>query len=113
MKKAVLHVLVWGAIASGIAFADSNKIAKDLKGPNVSGSVKEIVQRKSELLGGVSKAVKGRLQSLPLIGADLVQLDASGLATLSDDPDVTYISPDRSVGASSDHYEYADRKSVV
>jgi serine protease AprX len=29
------------------------------------------------------------------------------LGALSDDPTVAYISPDRSIGASADHYEYA------
>src|ERR1035441_4991322 len=107
MKKAVLRVLVCGSISCGILFADSNKIAKDLKGPNVSGPVKVIVQRKSLLLGGTLQVVGRTLKALPLIGAALEQIDASGLAALSDDPDVTYITPDRSVGSTFDHYEYA------
>src|ERR1017187_4881545 len=93
MKKAVLHVLVWGSISGGILFADSNKIAKDLKGPNVSGPVKVIVQRKSGLLGGALKVTGHTLKTLSVVGATLEQIDAAGLGGVSNDPQVPYIQP--------------------
>lgn len=65
MKKAVPYVLLWGTIFSGLVFADDKKIAKDLKGPHVSGAINVVVQRKSWLLGGALKVVGRKLKDPP------------------------------------------------
>src|SRR5262249_39762999 len=94
ISRGVLFVLLWGRIVSVASATNQNKIAPDLKGNNLTGPIKVIVQRKGGLLSGLLQVVTKTLEQLPLIGATVEQLDASQLGALSDDPTVTYISPD-------------------
>jgi serine protease AprX len=97
-------LMVWALISTAsLAFAGSQKLAKDLEGKGPSDRVDVIVQFKQapttkhhqKLLskGGTFKnrlgLVKGGSYSVP----------ASALAALAADPDVAYISPDRSVAS--------------
>ena len=102
MKRAALYVLLWGSIVGEVANAQPGKIAKDLQG--ASGPVNVIVQRWSLLSGGVLAPVGRTLKALPVIGAELDQVDASTLGALAANPDVIYISPDRPLVSSADHY---------
>src|SRR5262249_43252242 len=96
--------LVVAAMLAAMALADPSKLASDLPS---SGPVRVIVQyaqppsqwQQSSLLGlgGLLNSVLGIVNSL------VATLPAESLATLSNDPNVVYISPDRPVHMTLDY----------
>jgi serine protease AprX len=111
MKRSFLYAtIIFVAVSlSASAFADDAKISPDLRSYTSTTKTRVIVQFSSSaqttcggllgLLGCVTNAVLNLggdiLGDLPLVNGVLAELDGNGIQTLSNDPDVTYISADR------------------
>ncbi len=71
--------------------------------------VQVIVQfRKSPTIAHIKKATRlggVHTQTLRLVRAGVFNLSLSAIQALAKDPEVTYISPNRTVGVSNDYYE--------
>jgi serine protease AprX len=121
MTKRALLVLLWGTLLSQSAHAatlNKSKVSPDLQG-TLPSQINVIVQRTPSatssnsggliggLVGAVVNIVGTLLQDIPLINAILETVTPDDLVTLSNDPTVTYITPDRYLAGSYDHYEYA------
>src|SRR5260370_29282438 len=121
-NDSVLKTTTWGArlalltlitlVVAGVCLADGNKhkLSKDLealKGGNSGASVDVIIQfnqtptdahhQRAPNRGGVLKT------KLDFINAAHYSVPVESLDALADDPDVAYISPNRSVRRSLDH----------
>src|SRR5262249_26897141 len=107
-KTRTLFLLALGA-ASG--FSADHKIAPDLIHTSPDETVNVIVRYKAQPGERHHQFVAergGRLRShLGLVRSEAYALRASELRTLSDDPDVEYIAPDRPVKATLDYAEPA------
>ena len=106
--------IYWLITALSVAFtlnAQPHKLAKDLNGLDRDASVQVIVQFKSTPTADhhLRMAKKGATlrHELPLVKAALYSVPASALEDLSNDPDVTYVSPDRPVQGLLDYAEPA------
>ncbi|MBV9610411.1 MAG: S8 family serine peptidase, partial [Acidobacteria bacterium] len=87
--------------ASLPAVADDSKLSPELRGYNSSQPVQVIVQYsqspQTNIVGSLLGVVGTLVSSLPLINSVVALVDANGLVTLSNDSNVVYVSPDRSV----------------
>src|SRR5437763_123397 len=104
MKKISKHIgILWFALtfAATASWAGSEKLSSELQSSNLSSRLDVIVQykvpptkahyQKIANLGGVLR------KSLDVIRAAYYTVPRSALGTLSSDPDVTFISPNRTV----------------
>ena len=91
----------------GLVYAGSPKIAKDLDNIDSEALVDVIVQFKQVPTEAHHNKVTNRggqlRRELGLIKGSHYSIPASKLKDLAEDPDVTYISPDRPVKASLDY----------
>ncbi len=106
MTPAVLAVNLF-MLGTGIAFARHPKVARDLEGKPASATVDVIVQFKS-LPGAATRqrvSARGGILKTDLSGlkAGAYSIPAGVLETLANDPDIAYISPNRSVKGMLDH----------
>jgi len=110
MKRSHCHSGIWGRtllmvcallLSASLAFAQERKMSKDLDGKNPSDQVDVIVQFTHAPTAKHHKKVVDRggkfKQEHALIKGGSYSLPASALADLAADPDVAYISADRSV----------------
>src|SRR5260370_29480147 len=118
-NDSVLKTTTWGArlallvlitlLAAGLSLADGNKLSKDLdalKGSNSGATVDVIIQynvtptdahhQRVQSVGGVLKT------KLDFINGAHYSVPVEALDALADDPDVSYISPDRPVHGALD-----------
>jgi len=114
MKRFLTLLLI---VTGSLAYADNSKIAPELQGYTGSQQVQVIVQYTSGtrlncsgLLGLVACVVDdivnlaGKvLGQLPLINGLVAQLDSNGIQNLSNQSNVVYISPDRSLTPSDEN----------
>jgi len=101
------QIAVWGIVltlgallfSAEASFAGSPKLARDLEGKNPASQVDVIVQfRETPTQMHFSKVqTRGGLlrRQLGLVKAGAFRMPVSALKDLANDPDVTYISPDR------------------
>ncbi|HLW55457.1 MAG TPA: S8 family peptidase [Candidatus Angelobacter sp.] len=114
MLKRILLVIVLLLATPALLRADNSKLAPELQNISPSTQVQVIVQYApgtqlncGGLLGLVSCAVNGILQlggqilgQLPLVNGLVAVLDGNGIVNLSNQSNVVYISPDRSLSPS-------------
>jgi serine protease AprX len=96
----------------GVLRADDSKLAPELRGRSGSSNVEVIIQYKNPptqvqsgggLLGGLLGTVTSLLKTVVnLVGGVLAIVSLDDLVHLSEDPNVIYISPNRTVTASAD-----------
>jgi len=99
-KKCVLLLAALLLVGSVLAVADDSKLAPELRGRSSSTPVQVIVQYSQQpcsLVGCVLNLVGNVVSSLPLLNAVVTVVDNTDLATLANDPNVVYVSPDRPV----------------
>jgi serine protease AprX len=117
MKRSLLAVFL-SLVGSVLGFAQPSKISPDLQAVNPNSNVRVIVQYKQTptvtsnqnggLLGGVLNLVDGVVGGVvnlvfSVINAVVYTVPASTLTTLASDPNVIYISPDRTVAGQLDY----------
>ena len=89
------------ALMASLAFAGSPKLSKDLEGKKASDQVDVIVQYTQAPTARHHQKVLSRggtlKQELSVVKAGAYSMPASALASLAADPEVAYISPDRSL----------------
>jgi serine protease AprX len=100
------HLILWClALGTTLGFAEPPKISKDLQKESSGQWVNVIVQyRTPRSQGRVARsAVRGGKlqQNLPIINGGAFTVKASSLAALANDPNVAYISLDRTVRATA------------
>src|SRR5438128_1903403 len=88
-----LTTLILKAQRTGSSNARVQVIVQFRKGPTIA------YIKKATRLGGV------HAQTLRLVRAGVFNLSLSAIQALAKDPEVTYISPNRTVGVSNDYYE--------
>jgi len=101
-RRTIGLVLIFFLLISPvIALADDSKLAPELRGYSSSTPVQVIVQYsqppQTSILGSLLGIVGTLLSSLPLINSVVTLVDGNGLLTLSNDSNVVYVSPDRTV----------------
>ena len=117
MRKRVISVVACLALAASL-FGASSKLSPDLQGVDPNSNVRVIVQYSQSapvssqsnggllggLLGGVLGLVSGVVNGvLGLVNALVCTVPASSLQSLANNPNVVYISPDRSVAGQLDY----------
>jgi len=99
-KKTVLLLIGLLLLSSVLATADNSKLAPELQNLNSTTPVQVIVQYSQppcSLVGCLLDLVGNVVSSLPLLNAVVTQVTSADLATLANDPNVVYVSPDRQV----------------
>ena len=118
MRNSVKFLAVWLAV-SLLSFGASSKVSPDLQKVDPNSNVRVIVQYSQMpsgvspqsgggLLGGVLGLVGGLVNGvvnlvLSTLNAVVYTIPASSLQSLANDPNVTYISPDRLVAGRLDY----------
>ena len=98
MKSKVMFVLV---LTASLVWGDDHKLSPELKGRRSKNPVDVIVQFRTvptlQHTNRVSRHGGWVKQHLGSVKGLLVSVPASRLAELSNDPDVVYVSPDRTI----------------
>ncbi|HET9321278.1 MAG TPA: S8 family peptidase, partial [Bryobacteraceae bacterium] len=111
MKKLSLSVVLWGGLLAAVLFAKHQKVSPDLNDQlNLSnGSVEVIVQfhndpSDAEIAAVTSNGAKLKEHFKRFHSASFT-VPVSAIDAVAGDPNVTYISPDRTVAAQFDYAE--------
>lgn len=102
------NTILFAVIATaGLTFCASPKIAKDLENADPGANIDVIVQFKQAPTAAQHKKVTDRggvlKTTLSVVKAGLYSIPAGKLADLAGDPEVTYVSPNRSLTGSLDY----------
>src|SRR5208283_4519202 len=108
------HPALWCVVlAASWAFAGSPKISKDLQQQSSDQWVNVIVQYRVPPSSAqyAKVVVKGGAiqQNLPVINAAALTIKRSSLAALASEPDVVYVSLDRTVSATATVTDFYDQ----
>src|ERR1035438_308168 len=106
-----LRVVGLGLCLGSICWAQNEKLSMDLQGPNVPAELDVIVQYKqtptsADHLKAISRGGTYK-NTFGTIKAGLYHLQASAIRDLANDPNIAYISPDRTVHAHLDQAQAA------
>ena len=116
VTSAVLAVYLF-TLGTGVAFARHPKVAHDLEGKPASTTVDIIVQFNSVPGALIHQKVsaKGGILKKDLRGlkAAAYSISAGMLESLANDPDIAYISPDRSVNGLPDNAALASNAGTM
>src|SRR5579864_134102 len=111
MRRMSLWVVLWGGLLTGALFAKHHKVSPDLEDQlnQTNGSVDVIVQYQNDPSDAEIATVTGQGAKLKehfnRFRAVSFTVPAGAIDAVSADPNVTYISPDRTVTAQFDYSE--------
>ncbi len=113
MKKLSLSVVLWGGLLAAVLFAKHQKVSPDLNDQLnlTNGSVEVIVQFQNDPSDAEIAAITGSGAKLKehfkRFHSASFTVPAAAIDAVAGDPNVTYISPDRTVAAQFDYAEQA------